>query len=188
MPLPVVDIDPKWCEWNSHSVRMYMLEGELEQILALVNSVQPFSMIEFGVNVGMTAAAILTNFPDIERYVGLDVEFEHKLELPGQQREVPRNPGYLVRDNPRFELIYRNEDDSNITGTFDVAFIDGDHGYNAVLKDYALAKRLVQKGGIIIFHDYMNSTVQATEAIDELHRRGSDLKHVEGTWLAFEYI
>jgi predicted O-methyltransferase YrrM len=186
--LPVVQIDPKWCEWNSHTVRMYMLEGELEQLLALVNSIQPFSMIEFGVNVGLTAIAVLTNFPDIDRYVGVDVEFDHKLEIPAQQYEVPKNPGFFVKDNARFELILRNEDDSNITGLFDVAFIDGDHGKHAVLKDYLLAKRLVREGGLIVFHDYTNPTVEVTEVLDELHRQGTDLKHVEGTWLAYEYV
>src|SRR6266566_5281315 len=181
MTLPVVSIDEKWCEWNrSLSVRRYMLVGELEMLLALINSVQPASMIEFGVNEGMTALAILTIFPDIEKYVGIDVEFDHKLEIPAQQYEVPREPGRLVKDHDRFELIMRNGKDDNITGSYDVAFIDGDHGKQAVLKDYMLAKQLVAKGGIIIFHDYTNPTVQVTEVLDDLHKHGTDLKHVDG--------
>ncbi len=188
MTLPVVDIDRKWCEWTSHSIRPYMMEGELEQLLALINSVKPSSMIEFGINIGMTAVAVLANFKDIDRYVGVDVEFDHPLEIPAQQVEVPRDPGRLVNGNSRFELIIRNEDDSNISGLFDVAFIDGDHGKHAVMKDYKLAKRLVRQGGIIIFHDYENPTVEVTGVLDILHERGVDLKHVGGTCLAFEYV
>jgi predicted O-methyltransferase YrrM len=186
--LPVVDIDLKWCEWTSHSVRPYMVEGELEQLLALINSVKPASMIEFGVNIGLTAVAVLANFPDIKRYVGVDVEFDHPLEIPAQQTEVPKEPGILVKGDQRFELVIRIEDDSNISGLFDVAFIDGDHGKHAVMKDYTLARRLVRQGGIIIFHDYTNPTVEVTEVLDALYKEGRNLKHVHGCWLAFEYV
>lgn len=165
-----------------------MLEGELEMLLALINSVQPSSMIEFGVNEGITAVAVLANFTDIERYIGVDVEFDHQLEIPAQQYEVPREPGRLVKENPRFELVIRKNDDSNISGPFDVAFIDGDHGKHHVMKDYLLAKQLVGDGGIIIFHDYTNPTVEVTETLDNLYAEGVDLKHVNGTWLAFEYV
>ena len=186
--LPVVQIDKKWCEWSSHSVRRYMLEGELEQLLALINSVGPSSMIEFGVNEGRTAIAVLKNFPDIDLYVGVDVEFNHQLEISAQQYEVPKEPGWMVKGDQRFQLILREENDENITGLFDIAFIDGDHGKHHVLKDYKLAKRLVRQGGVIIFHDYTNPTVEVTEVLDRLHNDGTDLKHVEGTWLAFEYV
>jgi predicted O-methyltransferase YrrM len=189
MTLPLVDIDRKWCEWSrSHSVRRYMLEGELEMLLALINSVQPSSMIEFGVNEGITALAVLVNFPDIDQYVGVDVEFDHQLEIPAQQYEVPKEPGRLVNGDMRFKLVLRNGSDDNITGLFDVAFIDGDHGKLHVLKDYMLAKSLVRSGGIIIFHDYTNPTVEVTEVLDDLYDKGTDLKHVDGTWLAFEYV
>lgn len=157
-------------------------------LLALINSVQPSSMIEFGVNEGLTAFAVLANFPDIDQYVGVDVEFSHQLEIPAQQYEVPKEPGRLVNDNPRFKLIIRYDDDKNISGLFDVAFIDGDHGKDHVMKDYRLAKQLVREGGIIIFHDYENPTVEVTETLDELYKSGVDLKHVYGTWLAFEYV
>lgn len=36
---------------------------------------------------------------------------------------------------------------------YDVIFIDGDHSYDAVLKDYNLAVSLLADGGIILFHD-----------------------------------
>lgn len=190
MTIPTVDIDKKWCEWSrSHCVRKYMLEGELEMLLALINSVQPSSMIEFGVNEGITAIAVLTNFPDIDSYVGVDVEFNHQLEIPAQQYEVPKEPGRLVKDDPRFKLIIRKDDsDISCLSDFDVAFIDGDHGKQHVMQDYKLAKKLVREGGIIIFHDYKNPTVEVTETLDGLYEQGVDLKHVDGTWLAFEYV
>jgi cephalosporin hydroxylase len=38
-------------------------------------------------------------------------------------------------------------------GLFDFAFIDGDHSYEGVKRDFELYKHLVKPGGIIAFHD-----------------------------------
>ena len=188
MSLPIVKLEPKW---NSQSVRAYMIPGELELLLTLIESVNPTSMIEFGVNEGRTALAVLTIFSNITRYVGVDVAFDHQLEIPAQQCEVPQHPGHMVVGDRRFELIIRENDnvfDEVDFGLFDVAFIDGDHGYNAVIKDHKLAMRLVRKGGIIIHHDYTNPTVQSTEALDALYEQGHKLQHVKDYWLAYEYV
>lgn len=186
MVLPVMTVEPKW---HSQSVRYYMMPGELELLLTLIDSVNPTSMIEFGVNEGRTALAVLAVFPSVTRYVGVDVAFDHQLEIPAQQIEVPRVPGHMVAGNSHFELIIRENDQVfDSMGPFDVAFIDGDHGFNSVITDHKLATRLVRKGGIIIHHDYTNPTVQSTEALEALHAQGHKLYHVKGCWLAYEYV
>jgi hypothetical protein len=38
--------------------------------------------------------------------------------------------------------------------TFDVIYIDGDHSYQGVKDDLALAKKIVKRGGLICGHDY----------------------------------
>lgn len=186
MQLPDVTIEPKW---HTRTERNYMHPGELEMLMTLIDSVEPSvtRMIELGVNEGITAAAVLENFPTIERYLGVDVIPEYRFEIPAQTRERPPEPGRLALGFPSFELLLRSQfyDDNNIIGPFDVAFIDGDHGYLAVMKDFVLAKRVVRPGGIIIFHDYQNPTVQVTEALDRLYEGGIHIEHVRGTWLAF---
>ena len=42
---------------------------------------------------------------------------------------------------------------NDISGKFDVIFIDGDHTYAGVKKDFELYSDLINKGGIICFHD-----------------------------------
>ncbi|MDD1679687.1 MAG: class I SAM-dependent methyltransferase [Methanomicrobiales archaeon] len=183
MLLPTVTIDPKW---HTRTTRQYMQPGEIEILLTLIDSVDPcYNMIEFGVNEGITALSVLQNIPSIKHYVGIDVPPDYKFEIPAQQSERPEEPGKLVKSDPRFELVIRP---AGIRGLFDVAFIDADHGYSAVRKDYEIAKRLVRTGGMIIFHDYNNPTVEVTQALDDLFRSGSDINSVAGTWLAFERI
>lgn len=42
---------------------------------------------------------------------------------------------------------------------YDVLFLDGDHTYQGVKQDFEMYSPLVNKGGIIIFHDIMDSAM-----------------------------
>ena len=53
---------------------------------------------------------------------------------------------------------------NDISGKFDVIFIDGDHTYDGVKKDFELYSDLINKGGIICFHDIWDT--------EEHHRQG----------------
>jgi predicted O-methyltransferase YrrM len=169
--------------------RRYMMDGECDVLIALVNSVEPKTMIEFGVNEGLTARAVLQAVEGIKRYIGIDVLPGYEFEIPAQSVEKPQEPGCLVND-PRFELMLRPRGTQDIFAAMlpiaDVVFIDGDHGRKSVAWDAALATQIVRKGGMIIFHDYWNGSVQVTEVLDKLYAEGRDLRVVEGTWLVFE--
>jgi|SRR6185295_15396293 len=165
--------------------------GELDRLVALVLSVSPRTMIEFGCNEGRAAATLLLNVPSIERYVGIDV-------LPGyvtirecQRKEVPAEPGKYALEDPRFQLIVRPRGSFDLAPAdlplADVAFIDADHSRAGVLNDYDLAKVAVRQGGIIIFHDDNGlGAVEVSETLDELAACGAPIAHVANTWLAFE--
>lgn len=163
--------------------RQYMHGGEQDVLLALVASVKPATMIEIGVNEGLTAQAVLRHITTIREYVGIDVGDDYRFEIPWQQRERPREPGKLVKSDPRFHLKLRGDE---MPKAADVVFVDGDHGQHAVLADSIWATELVNPGGMIIWHDYGNPSVEVTEVLDQLHEEGRTISHVDGTWLAFE--
>jgi predicted O-methyltransferase YrrM len=177
--------DRYWC----FPSRRYMRDGELDVLVALVNSVRPHTMIEFGVNDGLTACAMLQAVEGLQRYIGIDVLPGYEFEIPAQAVEKPDRPGHLV-DDPRFDLWLRPRGTQDLYAALlpscDAVFIDGDHGAKAVMWDSMLAAEIVRAGGIIIWHDYANQTVSVTSVLDELHRRGRDLRAVAGTWLAYE--
>ena len=165
------------------TTRKYMQPGEQDVLLALLDHVQPRTMVEIGVNEGITARAVLQHIPSIESYVGIDVDAAYQFEIPAQRIEHPRQSGHLVRHDPRFQLVLRGE---AMPDAADVVFIDGDHGRNAVLVDSLWAAAIVSRGGLIIWHDYGNPTVEVTGVLNKLLTSGRDIRHVEKTWLAFE--
>lgn len=185
MSLPRVTLDELGIT-PGFTVRQYMLPGEEDILLALIDRVQPLAMVEVGVNLGLTARAVLQNIGSIQQYVGIDVPSDYQFEIPAQSSERPADPGHLVRDDPRFEMVWRNGNIIPLRYPCGVLFIDGDHGYHSVLRDSAIAADLVVPGGLIIYHDYGNASVQVTRALDDLQATGRDIRHVESTWLAFE--
>lgn len=192
MSLPI--ISKSELNISGHTVRPYMQPGEENVLLALIDSCAPESMIEIGVNEGRTARSVLDQINSIKRYIGIDVSREYKFEIPLQQCERPSRPGHLALGDPRFELVLRDAGVSleDIASTFgikgcDVVFIDGDHGRRTVLEDSMQAAKIVMPCGMIIWHDYGNTTVQVTEVLDQLWAGGRDIYHVANTWLAFEH-
>jgi predicted O-methyltransferase YrrM len=62
-------------------------------LTALVKSIAPRVMIEFGCNYGITAKRLLENVPTLEKYIGIDVPHGHIPTLPCQRTETPVNAG-----------------------------------------------------------------------------------------------
>lgn len=167
-----------------------MNPGELEVLVALARSVAPKTVIEFGVNEGRTAKALLVNVPSIKRYVGIDVPQGYVTAMQVQRGEVPGAPGRLALDDPRFRLLVARRGSHDLMvddlPECDFAFIDGDHSRLGVLRDNHLASERVRKGGMVVYHDYhARGTVEVKGALEDLHDAGVELKHVAGTWLAF---
>lgn len=171
----------------------YFNPGELQALLHLFESVKPKTIIEFGVNTGRNAVAALRNIEGLERYVGVDVDQSYQTLMPVQRKEVPIIPGELALGDPRFELIVRP------TGTFELTaadlpkcqalFIDADHSRKGLLNDYALAKQLVEPGGLLVMHDdNCLPVVEITQTLNEMCDNGARILHVAGTWLAFERV
>lgn len=196
----------------------FMNKGEREVIIALMRRVKPRRVVEFGCHTGGTSLGILRNVRTIETYVGIDVPSGYVTDKAVQRGEIPVKPGHLVLDDERFHLIVRPRGSFDVTaeelrelvaeqidvttfasndrevaagmpGLYDAVFIDGDHGRKGVENDTRLAREILRPGGVIIWHDYHNlGTVDVREVLDELRAAGRDIKHVSGTWVAFEFV
>lgn len=168
-----------------------MNPGELEVLVALARLAAPRVAVEFGVNEGRTAKALMRNVDTIERYVGIDVPHGYVTDKIVQRREVPQQPARLALDDARFRLIIARRGSHDLAPEdlpeCDFAFIDGDHGRDGVTKDTQLACHRVRPGGLIVWHDYhARGTVDVQAVLEEYARTSArPIHHVEGTWLAF---
>ena len=169
----------------------YMTPQETAILVRLIGSAAPKVMIEFGCNVGLTAARLLDNVPSLEKYIGIDVPANHFPTLWCQRFEVPTFAGCYAADDARFSLLI--EPSLGLRASHlelcDAVFIDGDHSDKAVTHESRLARELVRPGGIICWHDYNNPAVEVTQVLDRLYKEeGWRINCIENSWLAFMRI
>ena len=74
---------------------------------------------------------------------------------------VSENVNKLNKHNNKYNYIQGSSHDLNVfnklndyINEIDILFIDGDHSFDGVIKDFEMYSKLVKSGGYIIFDDY----------------------------------
>lgn len=170
----------------------YTGNADVAPLISFSRTFLPKTVIEIGIQRGLTAKCILDNSPWIEKYVGIDVLPSHITTLAIQREEVPHSAGERVKDDSRVEFLVKPNGSRDLTPSdlpvADLIFIDGDHSMEGVLHDTLLARQVIRKGGIICWHDYGNYLVPDVSAvIDSFNiKEGDPICLVENTMLCFQ--
>jgi len=103
------------------------------------------------------SASLMSKNQKVKKIISVDIGYPIKKEIP------IKNVNNFKHDNCEYDYI---EGDSKSEETIkkvydliknvDILFIDGDHKYNAVIKDFENYKDLVLPGGFIVFYDYLD--------------------------------
>jgi hypothetical protein len=109
--------------------------------------------VEIGCYAGGSACLMLQR-PNT-RVISID------LGVPIDENIVHENVKKLNPLNNNYNYIKGNSQDINtfnrlfeVTKEIDILFIDGDHSYGGVIKDFEIYSKIVKRGGYIIFDDY----------------------------------
>lgn len=120
---------------------------EFNKFCEKVDSVKPEVMVEIGILRGGIISHYEGKTPTV---IGIDkVNHKGKHVIVGDSHD----------DSTLQELKKRLDQAGR--STIDVLFIDGDHSYEGVKKDYEMYAPLVRKGGIVAFHDIINTIQQS---------------------------
>ncbi len=187
--------DHSTAAWSDLSIAMItghegMHTNEMVELVTLIQSVEPESVLEIGVHYGQTAKVILDNVPSIKSYVGIDLTDNSQLSEE-QKSAMPTEPGRDVLGRKgvyihteqfgSFDLSAKN------VGRYDVVLIDGDHSLFGVMHDTGLAVRIAKK--LIVWHDY-SEHVDVKPFLDFIRPWfvNFSIKHIAGTWLAYHRV
>ena len=143
-------------------IHAVQVRSEIMPLAELLQTLSPKNIVEIGTFKGGTLFVWCRSNPQAELFVSID--------LPGGEY----GGGY----DPRRQRLYKEfiadrahtkmvlvQADSHLAGTLetlktalqgrpiDFLYIDGDHTYNGVKKDYDMYSPLVRKGGVVAFHD-----------------------------------
>ena len=126
---------------------------------------------EIGANVGINIIYFLDNLPNIKKIIAIDpyAVYDDRItggEIVSQEISDKVRESFLVNIESykdRVEFIHDTSDNSHSKipdNSLDYIFIDGDHNYDAVLKDMKNYYSKVKDNGIFAGHDIQSQGVQ----------------------------
>lgn len=169
--------------------KMYTPAIDVVALLRLISTYKPKTLLEIGTNQGQTTQIIADNFPEL-RIVTCDpgdqITEDQRNELQTDEHLPQSEIGARVAGYPNVQVIKRAFTDIDWGDqTFDFIFIDGDHSYEAVLRDSRLAAKLVNHPGVLAWHDVGNKNVPGVKkALEELVELGNII-HVQKTMIGY---
>lgn len=138
----IVDYFSKDDDWNNDS--FLQVYEEILNVVYWVKGFDPENILEIGSR--GTTFYILSKFSRGKK-VAVDIQNLKERVYMGMYGE---DWNFFVGDSQTEEMRTRV---SNFCNKFDLIFIDGDHTYDGVKKDFEIYKELLSDRGAILFHD-----------------------------------
>jgi len=155
-------------------IKAYQIPEEISQLLQILKERKPKTILEIGTANGGTLFLFSRIASDDATLISID--------LPrgrfGGGYPIWKIPLYrsFARKNQKIHLI--REDSHNqetlekvkniLNGKkIDFLFIDGDHSYQGVKRDFEMYNPLVKKEGIIVFHDIIPGPIENVGGVPE---------------------
>lgn len=176
-------------------------ENEIEIISRIVAYLKPQAMFEVGTFDGRTTINMALNAPADAHVYTLDLPAEqinlttYKLATVGEYSDI--NYVLKAESGARYKQKTGSEKITQLFGdsatfdyspyaqSMDLVFIDGSHVREYTKNDTEAAFSMIKAGGIILWHDYASVWPDVTAVLDEYGAKGFDIKHIEGTTLAY---
>lgn len=132
--------------------------------------------LELGIGKG---GSFLMNvmFLTANKYTAVDnISYWNDVQLQSINEKID----FLKNENKNVEFHNKTTDDFFITNTdkFDVIFIDADHSYEGVKKDYENSLKVINKGGYIIFHDINSANCEGVVKIWNDNKTEKDIEYI----------
>lgn len=168
---------------------------ECAALASLCHSVNAKRVFEFGTYMGVSTTQLALNIPDDGQVFTLDLPEDHpaySLPIPKmeeQQIASEKNKGILVPEDIRGKVSFLRSDSATFDETpylesIDLVFVDGAHSYEYVKNDSEKGLRMLRKGGVVAWHDFVPNH---RDVVRYVRNCGLNVKRVSGTALAFAY-
>jgi len=148
-------------------IKPAQIPEEIFQLLQILKERKPKTILEIGTANGGTLFLFSQIATEEATIISIDLPGGKfgggypKWKIPLYKSFGKRNQKiYLIRGNSHSKETLKKV--KNILGEkkADFLFIDGDHSYEGVKKDFEMYSSLVRKGGIIAFHDIVPGPIE----------------------------
>jgi predicted O-methyltransferase YrrM len=169
------------------TIQPVQVESEITELTALVAAERPKRVLEVGTANGGTLFLFSWASADDARLLSLDIR-----DYDGAHRRLFRSFASRRRRTVVAQADSHDEATRARVEAFferqpvDVLFIDGDHSYDGVRRDYELYAPLVRRGGLIAFHDIVEGPEELVGGVPrfwgEVRPELDDVRELVESW------
>jgi len=171
---------------RNNVIQLHQIKSEIIKLLEIIRASQPKTILEIGTLNGGTLFlfsriankdALLISI-DLPKVKFSNFQFDWRVPLI-KRFSLPHQKLKLIRANShKTSTLYQVK--KLLDGKkLDFLFIDADHSYEGVKKDFEMYSPLVKTGGIIAFHDIVPSSSELTNTIHEFWKQIKNQFHAE---------
>ena len=161
-------------------IKPAQIQSEIAEFISLLYERKPKTLLEIGTASGGTLFLLSRSASENATVISIDMLYGkfgggyYAWKIPLYRSfAMPRQRLHLIRDDSHNAGTVKKIG-GILKGTkIDLLFIDGDHAYEGVKKDFELYAPFVSKGGIIAFHDIV---IHPRETGCEVHRFWEEVK------------
>jgi predicted O-methyltransferase YrrM len=122
-------------------------ESEVSKFIgSLIKMSKYRTALEIGVFKGETSIEIINALPNAGQYLGIDIGDYRNAEAEKAMQQGGKAIDFILGDS-------LNELTKLPKAHFDFIFVDGNHTWNHILKEFKMVENLVARGGVIVYHD-----------------------------------
>ena len=129
----------------------HQCDYEIINFLKFVATNQPKYVCEIGVADGGTNFLLSQSLSSVTLMIGVDLFVRNRMLL--RYFSKPQKDLFYLNGSSYNESTFNKVASILENRKLDLLFIDGDHSYEGVQKDFLLYRQLVKEGGHIAFHD-----------------------------------
>jgi predicted O-methyltransferase YrrM len=156
------------------SIEPVQIRSEAIAFLSLLRDERPRRVLEVGTANGGTLYLLSWAAASDARLLSIDVREAPRVRRLLYRGFVGRRQRVAVRTADSHDRETRVSVERFFRGApLDVLFIDGDHSYDGVRRDYELYAPLVRPGGLIAFHDIVEGPETAVGGVPRFWREAS---------------
>ena len=145
--------------WSYRSIRPGQIPSEIKQLAKEVKDLSPRIAMEIGTAKGGTLYIWSRYLESCQTIISIDLPRGPfgagypKTKIKFFKLFAPDKELYFLRGDSHSEKIANRVSQILKSDKLDFLFIDGDHTYEGVKRDFEMYSKLVRLGGIIAFHD-----------------------------------
>jgi predicted O-methyltransferase YrrM len=175
----VFEVEPGY---GKYKVQITQLRDEIRMLAELARDQRPKTVLEIGTSDGGTFYIWCQHLSSANQLVSLDLP-DGRFGGGYDAQKVSLYDQFNTKTE--LDFIRKNSHNNStldevqhLVNSVDFLFIDGDHTYEGVRKDFEMYKKLVSDGGIIAFHDIVEHPKTEEEVMKRRHETDIEDRHI----------